>query len=118
MEIIEERFEDASEEDDYYYAGVILWIRDGRIDCKARSYDDEPERVSILKFEIDQNRVAGEKLLTGVSQDHGVDRASLAAVVEVLQTRGYQRIEILTADGYELVESVPLPRRDSEKEPQ
>ena len=31
MEVIEERFEDASEEHDYYYAGVILWIGDGRV---------------------------------------------------------------------------------------
>lgn len=105
MEVIEERFEDASEEHDYYYAGVILWIGDGRVDCKARSYDDEPERISILKFEIDQNQVGGEELLAEASQDHGADRESFAKVVEVLRTRGYQRIEILTVDGYQPVEA-------------
>jgi hypothetical protein len=104
MEIIEERFEDASEQDEYYYSGAIYLIRDGGVYCKARSSDYEPELVSILEFEIDQQRVAGEKLIEGALQSNGAEREALARVVEVLQAKGYQRIEILASDGYQPVE--------------
>lgn len=104
MEIIEERFEDASEQDDCYYSGVIYLIRDGDVRCKARSHDDEPERVSILMLELDRSRVSCDKLVARPSLRNEAARESMARIVEFLHARGHRRIEILTADGYQPLE--------------
>ena len=109
MEITEERFEDAGEKDadgfyDYYYSGVVYLVRDGGLHCKARSYDDEPDLVSILKLEIDENPIAGADLISGASHHNEVERESIANVLKALRARGHQRIQILTSDGYQPIE--------------
>jgi hypothetical protein len=109
MEITEERFEDAGEKGadgyyDYYYSGVIYLIRDGSLSCKARTYDDEPDLVAILELAIDQCPIAGENLVSGASHTNGAVRESIAKMLDALQARGHQRIEMLTSDGYQPIE--------------
>lgn len=109
MEITEERFEDAGEKDadgyyDYYYSGVIYLIRGGGLYCKARTYDDEPDLVSILKLEIDHAHIAGANLFPKESHGNEFERESITKLLEALHAKGHQRIHILTSDGYQPIE--------------
>ena len=110
MEIIGERFDDAGERDenghyDYSYAGVVYLLHEGDFRCKARSYDDEPTRVSILTVEIGGQKLSGEQFIAELTMETLSNGARFQPLFDALRRKGHKEFFILTDAGYASIES-------------
>lgn len=106
MEIIEQAFEDAGEQDangfyDYYYSGVVYrFVFPGR-EFKARRYDDEPGVASFLGYATGRSRSFAE-----IPYDDPEFRLAAAYLRDTL---GADRVNVLLPDGYVPVDFAQFP---------
>jgi hypothetical protein len=110
MKITEERFEDAGEQDedghyDYYYSGVVYVIHEGDFRCKARTYDHDPDKVSILMVAIGEQKMSGEAFIAELMKGASGDGAPFHQVFNALSAKGHKAFDILTNAGYVSVDS-------------